>query len=348
MQLRNPGEGCADFDRNKAAGKASMEALRCLERRLSDIVYRQLRSTPSGSQERVREDTRYDKDDQRCSWVADSRFGPSQAHLHKRGTHGKVLADSSGSSSTRSRQPGAIMSDPSQRNASLKDEHALMMRAVTPRAQAVASVADENRWPQPELRELLKYLHLEVLRQLVDEEWLLFRVQRHDQDQLARLRSDHLALRLAVEALDQAAATEGTGAAWSPRQLAAATRDLLSQLAQHLAAEDDLAILGDVAPATASLGAQPHEWYALTEGPVVDLDELPGELGADAALARLLRLKTREQVEIQASFDPSPLWQRLIASDPGGYGVTYLQRGPGYWRVEITRHPPHSTPQPYA
>jgi hypothetical protein len=64
MQLRNPGEGRADFDRKKAAGKASMEALRCLERRLSDIVYRQLRSTPSGSQERVREDTRYDKDDQ--------------------------------------------------------------------------------------------------------------------------------------------------------------------------------------------------------------------------------------------------------------------------------------------
>ena len=42
VQLRNPTEGRAYFDRKKAAGKTSMEAMRCLKRRLSDIVYRQL------------------------------------------------------------------------------------------------------------------------------------------------------------------------------------------------------------------------------------------------------------------------------------------------------------------
>jgi hypothetical protein len=40
VQLRNPTEGRAYFDRKKAAGKTSMEAMRCLKRRLSDTVYR--------------------------------------------------------------------------------------------------------------------------------------------------------------------------------------------------------------------------------------------------------------------------------------------------------------------
>lgn len=42
VQLRNPTEGRAYFDRKKAGGKTSMEAMRCLKRRLSDIVYRHL------------------------------------------------------------------------------------------------------------------------------------------------------------------------------------------------------------------------------------------------------------------------------------------------------------------
>lgn len=240
------------------------------------------------------------------------------------------------------------MSNPGQDKTSLKDEHALMLREVMARAQIVTSATDEDRWPQSELRELLNYLHLEVLRQLVDEEWLLFRVVRHANDELARLRSDHLALRLAIETLDQAAATEGRTEVWPPQKLSAVTRDLLSQLEQHLAAEDQLAIMGDAAPATVSFGAQPHEWYALTEGPVVDLDKLPGELGADAALGRLVRLEHGEKVEVRASVDPSPLWQRLLTGDPGGYEVTYQERGPDLWRIELMRRPEHSTSQPYA
>lgn len=42
VQLRNQTEGRAYFDRKKADGKSSMEAMRCLKRRLSDVVYRQL------------------------------------------------------------------------------------------------------------------------------------------------------------------------------------------------------------------------------------------------------------------------------------------------------------------
>ncbi len=42
VQLRNSTEGRAYYERKKAAGKTSMEAMRCLKRRLSDIVYRHL------------------------------------------------------------------------------------------------------------------------------------------------------------------------------------------------------------------------------------------------------------------------------------------------------------------
>ena len=40
VQLRNATEGRAYFDRKKTDGKSSMEAMRCLKRRLSDTVYR--------------------------------------------------------------------------------------------------------------------------------------------------------------------------------------------------------------------------------------------------------------------------------------------------------------------
>jgi transposase len=40
VQLRNQTEGRSYYDRKKAAGKTSMEAMRCLKRRLSDLVYK--------------------------------------------------------------------------------------------------------------------------------------------------------------------------------------------------------------------------------------------------------------------------------------------------------------------
>jgi transposase len=42
VQLRHPTEGRAYYDRRKAEGKTSMEAMRALKRRLSDVIYRQL------------------------------------------------------------------------------------------------------------------------------------------------------------------------------------------------------------------------------------------------------------------------------------------------------------------
>ena len=42
VQLRHDADGRAYFRRKLAAGKTPMEAMRCLKRRLSNIVYRQM------------------------------------------------------------------------------------------------------------------------------------------------------------------------------------------------------------------------------------------------------------------------------------------------------------------
>jgi len=39
VQLRNPTPGRDYYERKKAGGKSAMEAMRCVKRRLSDIVY---------------------------------------------------------------------------------------------------------------------------------------------------------------------------------------------------------------------------------------------------------------------------------------------------------------------
>ena len=64
----------------------------------------------------------------------------------------------------------------------------------------------------------------------------------------------------------------------SPAQLAAAVRDFVVQLERHLRDEEALLASGRApqeVPGTVHLGGHPHEWYPLTEGPVVDLDALP-------------------------------------------------------------------------
>ena len=43
-QLRLDGEGRAYYRRKRAEGKKPLEAMRCLKRRISDAIYRQLRN----------------------------------------------------------------------------------------------------------------------------------------------------------------------------------------------------------------------------------------------------------------------------------------------------------------
>ena len=41
-QIRQDTPGCGYYLRKRSAGKSHKEAMRCLKRRLSDVVYRQL------------------------------------------------------------------------------------------------------------------------------------------------------------------------------------------------------------------------------------------------------------------------------------------------------------------
>jgi uncharacterized protein (DUF2249 family) len=217
----------------------------------------------------------------------------------------------------------------------LADEHALLLSQVTIRAKDLFAVTAQDRWPARELQVLLGYLRAELLGQDADEERLLF--PAGPSSGISGLAREHARLRAAIETLECVAAGEST---WSAAELAAATQDLLHQLARHFhtgQAQLAAASTPGKVPATTMLGAHPHEWYPLTEGPVIDLDALPAGQATGAAIHRLLRLRRGEHVELQAGTDPHLVWRQLDLLIPGGYGFVYLQDGPDRWRMQVTR-----------
>lgn len=235
------------------------------------------------------------------------------------------------------RQGSEPLSPDRDRPATLPAEHSQLMTDVTTRAETVLKASDNEQMPRAELYQLVDYLHVELLRQVVDEEWLLFRNAPHDVDALNTLRRQHLGLREDIDALT---ATLRAPEPASPAEIAAMVRRLLETLQTHLSTEETV-LTGDTqTPSTAALGSAPHNLYTLVEGPTIDLDRLPGKEGVDAALGRLLRLHVGEEVELRASNDPIPLCRHLAMADPEGYGFAYLTRGPNQWSVQVNRRHP--------
>jgi Hemerythrin HHE cation binding domain len=217
----------------------------------------------------------------------------------------------------------------------LAEEHVLLLWQVTASAEKLLTTADHGRWPGAELAALAGYAQAEVMRQVSDEEALLFPAV--PAQTAAGLARDHVRLRAAAELLARAAAGEQP---MTPAQLAAAVRGFAVQLERHLRNEDDLLASGrapqDV-PGTVHLGGHPHEWYPLTEGPVVDLDALPREQAVAAAVDRLLRMHRGEQVELQSGTGLDPVWREISELSPGGYRFTVVQDGPPRWRMQVIR-----------
>ncbi|MEV2223600.1 transposase [Nocardia vinacea] len=58
VQLRNPSAGCAYYDRRKAEGKTSMEAMPALKRRLSNVIYTRMLLTSADGKRQAREGNR--------------------------------------------------------------------------------------------------------------------------------------------------------------------------------------------------------------------------------------------------------------------------------------------------
>ncbi|HEX5295770.1 MAG TPA: hemerythrin domain-containing protein [Streptosporangiaceae bacterium] len=217
----------------------------------------------------------------------------------------------------------------------LAEEHMLLLWQVTASAEKVLTATEHGRWPGAELAALAGYAQAEVLRQVSDEEALLFPAVPGQA--VAGLARDHVRLRAAAGLLARAAAGEQP---MSPTQLATVVRDFAIQLERHLRNEDDLLASGRAArdvPGTVTLGGHPHEWYPLTEGPVVDLDALPADEAVAAAVDRLLRMRRGEQVELQSGTGLDPVWREISKLSPGGYQFTVLQDGPARWRVQVTR-----------
>ncbi len=219
----------------------------------------------------------------------------------------------------------------------LAEEHVLLLWQVTASAEKLLTAIEHGRWPGAELAALAGYAQAEVLRQVSDEEALLFPAV--PAQTAAGLARDHVRLRAAAELLTRVAAGEQP---MSPAQLAATVRDFVVQLERHLRNEDDLLAPGrapqDV-PGTVHLGGHPHEWYPLTEGPVVDLDALPPGQAVAAAVDRLLRMRRGEQVELQSGTDLNPVWREMTKLSPDGYRFAVLQDGPARWRMQATRRP---------
>ncbi|MDR3036012.1 MAG: hemerythrin domain-containing protein [Kitasatospora sp.] len=217
----------------------------------------------------------------------------------------------------------------------LADEHGQLLRQVAARAEAVLAEAAADHWPAAELKALLGYLREEILRQVGDEELLLFPAYGAHHARLDRLAHDHARLRASVEALEHA----GGDGARSPEMLVTAVRDFLRQLELHMVAEEDILTVSGRpggALATTALGAHSHDWYPLTEGPVIDLDALPAEQAVAAAVERLRQLRPGECVELRSGSDPCPGWERMDELAPRRYGFVYLENGPDHWRVRVT------------
>ena len=220
----------------------------------------------------------------------------------------------------------------------LAEEHVLLLRQVAARAEELLTAAADGRWPGVELAALAGYAQAEVLRQISDEETLLFPAA--PVRQAAALARDHTRLRSAAELLARAAAGEQPMPA---AQVAAVVRDFATQLERHLSAEENLLASQRAPrgmPGTAALGGHPHEWYPLTEGPVINLDTLPDGQAVAAAADRLLRMRRGEQVELQAGTGLDPVWREISKLSPDGYQFTVLQDGPGRWRMRVTRRQP--------
>ena len=217
----------------------------------------------------------------------------------------------------------------------LAEEHVLLLRQVTTRVEELLTAAARGRWPGAELAALAGDVQAEVLRQASDEEAVLFPAA--PAREAARLARDHARLRSAAELLARAAAGEQP---MSPGQVATAARDFVARLERHLRAEEALLVSGRAAqdvPGTVLLRGHSHEWYPLTEGPVVDLDAIPLGQAVAAAVDRLLRIRRGEQVELQWSSDLNRVWREIREFSPDGYRFTVLQEGPPRWRMQVTR-----------
>lgn len=221
----------------------------------------------------------------------------------------------------------------------LASEHAELLGEVRARAIAVRDALAARQWPAATLAGLVGYLRYELLDQAVQEERLLFPLGtegRRSDPRLVQLAQDHVRLRDLTDVLAAGAETGDTEGVTAALDALAATLD------RHVADEED--VLSGAAEAGVESVRQPahrHEWFRLTEGPVLDTDRMPQGFAVPLVVDRLTRMRPGERLEIrsrrplEALF--AALYRRRMSAD---YGWTYLHEGPALWAATITRRAP--------
>ena len=180
----------------------------------------------------------------------------------------------------------------------LSDEHARLLREVLLRAAAVDTVIDGQTWPHRELAALTEFLRATLLRQMSDEESLLY---PHDATHapFAELSAGHARLYQLSQRLE-----EMRDSRCSLHRLRVLLDDLITMLRMHLAAEQavlDAVEAADVeVPAVATLNDRHARWrLAQGDGPVViRLDALPTAFASRLCIERVLRLQPGEHAAI--------------------------------------------------
>ena len=114
----------------------------------------------------------------------------------------------------------------------LAGEHALLLRDVRRRTAPVLALLETRTWPAAELRTLIGFLRSVVLRQVSDEERLLFPGDSTAAP-FAELSTDHVRLDSLTDQLGQVIANP-----CALPELTALIEELLTTLERHLADEE--------------------------------------------------------------------------------------------------------------
>jgi hypothetical protein len=213
----------------------------------------------------------------------------------------------------------------------LAGEHARLMREVVRRTGPVLALLGTRAWPHAELGTLTTFLRAVVLRQVSDEEVLLY---PHDSSAppFAELSSDHVRLHALTAQLERLHAAPSQSG-----ELRALVDELLATLRRHLAEEQDvLAALtptdGDV-PSVADLAADDQGWHPTDDAPIrIDVDKLPAHQASEICIERLLRLQPGQTAELHARTEQllRPVSRWLHDFDAARFGLAREIAGPDH------------------
>ncbi len=240
------------------------------------------------------------------------------------------------------REPAAHAIDLEKTNGSggtfegLEGEDSELLWQATARAEALLTDLEDGRPTESDLAGLLGYVRDVVLVRITDEDRTVLPTLQQapgDHPELDQLHQEHLSLRSDIDDLAAAAQQDKT-----PADLPSIVRRLIARLERHLATEAAILTISGYSSTDRDWATAGH-WYGLTEGPVIEMDQLKPHEAQPAVLNRLTRLRPDEHLELHWAADPHPVWQRLQQRDPGAFSWQATQSSAGGWSVQVSRRP---------